>query len=191
MYHCTPLGTRYSSLDNINNLSEELLNYDSNDYYYLLCCDLNAHTQEKNDFIKFNKHIQDELDLDDISVQSPHNFHQMNNFNIPLKRYSVDTKTDKGNYGNALIDLCKNHLMCIANGRVGSGRGVGKATTTDNSVIDYVITSPYILSRSESFIIQEFDPIFSDKHCIIEFSINVTNTGTPPGYQLLYPEPHV
>ena len=50
------------------------------------------------------------------------------------------------------------------NGRIGSDNLTGEFTTTKNSVIDYCIGSPYLLSNCSKFNILDFDPLFSDIH---------------------------
>ena len=57
---------------------------------------------------------------------------------------------------------------CIANGRCGEDKNIGKFTSTDNTVIDYMISSPLILSRVKRFCVHDFDCLFSDKHCTVE-----------------------
>ena len=47
--------------------------------------------------------------------------------------------------GRKLLDFCRLNTLHIANGRLGSDRGVGKYTyvgSTGQSVIDYVIATP-------------------------------------------------
>ena len=70
-----------------------------------------------------------------------------------------------------LIEFCKANTMYIFNGRVGTDRYAGNFTTTKNSIIDYVIRSPFILSIIDGFKIALFDLMFSDIHCAIEFSL--------------------
>ncbi len=41
--------------------------------------------------------------------------------------------------------------------------GIGKETTTDESVIDYAIGSPFVLSKTTDFVVHDFDGVFSDK----------------------------
>ena len=80
-------------------------------------------------------------------------------------------------YGKAVLDICKNHLLCIFNGRAGTDRLIGNATTTDGSVIDYVIGSPFLLSKIKHFNINDFDSLFSDKHRSIEWFFSNDNAG--------------
>ncbi len=96
----------------------------------------------------------------------------MEELDIPiLQRTSSDTKRDSGNYGSELLQICKNHMICICNGRCSRDIYLGKQTAVDGSVIDCVIGSPYLLSRAKEFDICDFDPLFSDKHCIISLEL--------------------
>ena len=46
----------------------------------------------------------------------------------------------------------------------------GKATTTQGSVLDYLLVSPVIISKISKFSVHDFDAIFSDKHCRVSWS---------------------
>ncbi len=93
-----------------------------------------------------------------------------------LQRTSSDMKRDSGNYGSQLLQICKNHMICIFNGRC----GLGEQMTVDGLVIDYIIGSAYLLySRAKKCdIIRDFDPLFSnsDKHCIISLELYGLNS---------------
>ncbi len=91
----------------------------------------------------------------------------MDIFNIHSQRKSVDKCKDRDNYGRALLELCKYHGVCIYNGWVGSDMGIGKETTTDGHIIDYVIGSPFVLSKTTDFDVHDFDGVFSDKHNLV------------------------
>ncbi len=78
---------------------------------------------------------------------------------------------DRGNYGKALLELCKNYWVCIYNGQIGSDKGIGKETTTDGSVIDYVITSPFVISKTTDFVVHDFGWVFSDKHSLVTWQM--------------------
>ena len=62
-------------------------------------------------------------------------------------------------------------MLCIFNGRVGDDYCIEKETTTAKTVIDYVIGTPSLINNIKQFQIQVFGPLFSDKHCIIEFTM--------------------
>ena len=65
--------------------------------------------------------------------------------------------------------------MFICNGRLNNDV-YGKATTTQGSVIDYLLGSPVIISKINNFMVHDFDAIFSDKHCRLSWSITSPNT---------------
>ena len=94
----------------------------------------------------------------------------MQQLGIPTERYSRDTSRING-YGKKLLEICKYNLVCLFNGRVGEDAMVGKETTTFNTVVDYVIGSPILLTKVNVFYVMEFDPLFSDVHCGISFGI--------------------
>ena len=68
--------------------------------------------------------------------------------------------------------------LYIFNGRVGSDRSIGSYTTSRKSVVDYTIGSPSILSKCVNFTVLDFDPLFSDIHCALQFSLKSNNTDT-------------
>ena len=68
--------------------------------------------------------------------------------------------------------------LYIINGRVGSDRSIGSYITSRNSVVDYTIRSPSILSKCVNFEVLDFDPLFSDIHCALQFSLKSNNTET-------------
>ena len=171
-----PYGSRYSSLDLFHSLSDVLLNYDSSTTEILLCGDLNAHTLLKNDIIDFDDDLLYSLDLDQMTVDFLQNKQSLIELGLPVTRGNKDTKPDKGGYGEALLELCRNHLLCFFNGRAGNDKGIGKVTTIEDSLIDYVIGSSYLLSCVTSFTVADFDPIYSDKHCMIQVELQLMQT---------------
>ena len=134
-----PYKTRYSSIDLFSKISNIILNYDPEDYYHLVVGDFNAHTGVESDIVTFDDNIIRTLDLDNDIIARLEINHYMDLLDIPIDRSSVDQMADRGNYGEALLDICRNNLLCNFKGRVGEDRHVGKATSTDSSLIDYVI----------------------------------------------------
>lgn len=94
----------------------------------------------------------------------------MQQLGIFIRRYSEDTASVNG-YGKKLLDICKNNMVCMFNGRVGEDYLIGKHTTTFKTVVDYVIGSPFLISMVLNFKVLNFNPLFSDVHCGISFSI--------------------
>ncbi len=85
---------------------------------------------------------------------------------VSATRNSVDQVCN--NYGNRLIDFCKNMgLYIIANGRCGNDI-TGEATCKNSSVIDYVLLSPDLFANVAEFKVHDFNPMLSDVHKPIE-----------------------
>ena len=61
--------------------------------------------------------------------------------------------------------------MQIVNGRLGQDSGVGKFTTTNNTVIDYTVASPELFTEIEDFEILDFNRFMSDVHNPMTFSL--------------------
>ena len=93
----------------------------------------------------------------------------MDNLGLNINRNNKDVK-NINSYGNSLLQLCKAHNLIIANGRIGNDLN-GNFTTSESSVIDYVIGNPEIISYICSFNVKPFDAIYSDKHCRIVWSL--------------------
>ena len=61
--------------------------------------------------------------------------------------------------------------MFIVNSRFGKDKGIGKCTSRDISLIDYVVSSTASLKTIKDFEVLDFDPLFSDIHCPLHFKI--------------------
>ena len=75
-------------------------------------------------------------------------------------------------------EFCRMSTLYIFNGRFGNDRFKGSYTTYKNSVVDYTIGSPAVLSKCVNFKVRDFDPLFSDIHCALQFSLKSYNTDT-------------
>ena len=60
------------------------------------------------------------------------------------------------NYGNRLLQLCKFTDVHIANGRCGADAYIGKCTTTNTSLIDYVLLSAINFPKVTHFIQENY-----------------------------------
>ena len=169
-----PPSSKYSNVEMFNSLANVILNYDTDEYFHLLSGDFNAHTKKSSDLVTFENEIIELLDLDEDTRTRLDIIKNMDLLGLPTERYSRDLNEDA--YGKALLELCKNHMLCIFNGRTGADRNIGNLTTKGKSLIDYVIGSPYLLSKVKIFKVNPFDPLFSDYHCLIEWKINSNKT---------------
>ena len=170
-----PPGTPYATIEHFNDITNEILNFDYDLYEHLLCGDFNSHTGEKSDLSRIDNHIIEALHLDENIIHSLCSYDALVELGLPTERANCDKSADRGNYGDELLQLCKNNKLCIFNGRCGNDKGIGRATTTANTVVDYVIGTPFLLSRVAKFDILDYDPLFSDMHHQIIFEIKTTN----------------
>ena len=120
-------------------LSDVLLDFDPSSHDVLLVGDLNAHTLLKDDLVELEDDLFSALDLDlnyvdRETLQTKQTFRDLG---LVIDRYNTDLKPDNGGYGEALIELCRNHSLAIFNGRTGVDKFIGHSTTTDRSRIDY------------------------------------------------------
>ena len=86
------------------------------------------------------------------------------------ERYNSD-QSRVNNYGRRLLDLCKSCDLYIANARLGLDKFLGSKTCKGTSVVDYVILSPCLFPYISEFEVLPFDPMISDAHCGIHFSL--------------------
>ena len=70
-----------------------------------------------------------------------------------------------------MIDTCKNNNLFIVNGRYGKDRGIGASTFRDKSLIDYTICTADSFKILQDFEVMKLDPIFSDGHAALLWSI--------------------
>lgn len=161
-----PSNSKYSSAELLESLDNFLLDYYVDDYYHVLCGDFNAHTSVVPDIDHVSHYVPDDdqsrIILDMIS--------NLTKCNIPIERYSCDV-SNVNSYGKKLLDMCKKYMVCIFNGRVDDDLRIGKATTAFKTVVDYIIGSPVLLTMVQTFKVYDFDPLFSDVHCGIAFTL--------------------
>ena len=60
---------------------------------------------------------------------------------VNLSRASQD-KGKVNTLGYQLIEFCRSNSMIILNGRIGLDKCVGRTTSKDCSLVDYIISSP-------------------------------------------------
>ena len=100
----------------------------------------------------------------------------LENLGIQQRRANQDRASN--NNGRQLVDICREHGLLIANGRVGQDRGIGKKTCFNRnhgtSAIDLVIASPELFPCFSNFEVQEFSEYLSDTHCPIVLNLHNT-----------------
>ncbi|VDI55160.1 Hypothetical predicted protein [Mytilus galloprovincialis] len=127
--------------------------------------DFNARTGTLLDFVIPDENLVEVLDenLNDEITDFLYDYQNLISLKIPLKRCSED-KMRPNTQGYKLVEFCKRNNLYITGGRTGSDKGIGKATTKDNSLIDYFIVSSNLFKYIEEYEIIPFDALFSDVH---------------------------
>ena len=129
--------------------------------------DLNARCGTLTDFVNFEDSISEvNFDFETNSLLNRNNLLELG---FPLERYSNDRLCN--NFGYRLLDLCKTLDIHIVNGRCGSDAFIGQNTCVKGSLIDFVVASPELFPMFSSFHILDFDPLLSDVHKAVKFSI--------------------
>lgn len=94
-----------------------------------------------------------------------------------LERTNEDTTQDRTSYGKKLLDVCKTNYVLIYNGRLGKGRGAGKASTT----VDYMIGLWDLTRYVTNFDVLDFDPLFPNVHCRFHAELQFYRSAVNPG----------
>ncbi|CAG2200463.1 unnamed protein product [Mytilus edulis] len=182
--YATPEGSKYSSVDAFTEIENEFLHLSEPNLKNVLIGDFNAKTSTLPDYVIPDQHLLEILNTDD--TQTMHYFSDYNGLltnNISMQRYSK-CACRPNTYGHRLQELCKKMNMYIANSRIGNDKTVGKITCNDVSVVDYLILSSDLFQMTKNFEVEEFNPILSDVHCNLKFTLesqpytNINNVKT-------------
>ena len=150
-------------LDRISNFIIKIAN-DTNDCYNVLICgDFNSRIGNERDYVIFDNTANINILPNDYKIDEI------------VPRFSHDNTVNIN--GRKLFNFCQLNGLRIANGRLGSDKGVGKYTYVVNngrSVIDYAIVNPYLLDVICNFHVD--DPNILSDHCMIQFSIPFKTT---------------
>ena len=140
------------------------------DCYHIVSGDYNAHTGTLTDIGQVSEDDEDSLPVEDI-------YDILRTAGFSEYRCNQDGTPDRNSYGKKMVEVCKNNNVVIFNGRMGDDCGIGKATTTYNTVIDYVIGTWNVVKFVKIFRILNFDPLFSDVHCGIQTRLELVGRG--------------
>ena len=151
-------------LDRISNYILKISNDTDGCYNLLVCGDFNSRTGNEGDYVFFDNDTNIDILPPDYQIDAA------------ITRCSEDKKINTN--GRKLLAFCKENSLRIANGRIGSDKGIGKYTfvgSSGSSVIDYVLVNPSLLPIISTFHVSE--PNILSDHCLIDFSLrcNVRN----------------
>ena len=138
-----PEGTRFQNDAPLVEIQDEMLNFAA-DNLICLTGDFNAHTKINMDYIVANEFMLNQLEFDPEIAVMLDDICIMDNLGVKINRNNKDVQNVNA-YSNNLLQLCKAHNVIIANGRIGNDLD-GNYTTSESSVIDYVIGNPEIIS---------------------------------------------
>ena len=169
-----PIQSRFYNDDELSKLENEIMSVCSSNKYVTISGDINARTAKLPDYVELDQYISEQFDFDDDIANFFDKTEILKNLNIPVERSSMDVKTNNTRYW--LTDLCKNNNLFIVNGRVGKDKGVGRKTFRETSTIDYTICTADCFTFLTQFEVIELDPIFSDGHCLLSWSLNINLT---------------
>ena len=86
--------------------------------------------------------------------------------------YRKSAERARNNFGNKLLQLCRNNNLYICNGRINADTSYA-LICIKGSVIDYLIANINGLLKINNFIVHEYSPFLSDVHCAISFSLSI------------------
>ena len=146
-----------------SNISADLIALGKLSLPFMLVGDFNSRTGTLDDFMEYDENIARECGLntdDDLLVLEPA---------LPdcLGPGRVNQDRRINNNGRRLTEICQIFNMHIANGRLGSDRGVGEFTchtSQGDSTVDYIIMSSELLSIVTDFVVGDYDSCLSDVH---------------------------
>ena len=186
------IGIVYIPPENSDYFSDECFNEIENDVnyfmtkskYVFLLGDTNARTASAKDYNDpvINSHVWG-FDAD---TEGHMNYiMKVSSKGIPITRYSQDKV--KNSHGNKLLELCKISNMYICNGRLGNDCYIGKCTSKETSLIDYLLSTSDGMGIIENFTVHDFCPILSDIHCSLLFDIAISDVLYKPTNRIQRP----
>ena len=104
------------------------------------------------------------------NLDSSFNCCSIEQLGFPKERHNSD-QSRIDNYGRRLLELCKSCDLYIAYGRLGLDMFWGCKTCKCTTVVDYVILSPSLFPYISEFEVLPFDPMISDAHSGLCFSL--------------------
>ena len=137
--------------------------------YVCLLGDFNARTSCLSDITTVD--ILQQIGVSPESLFSTDVADQLKQYSLDIERVSQDVKVNE--FGRNIVDFCKNNGAIILNGRAFHGKGMGKTTCKDKSVVDYALCSITLVEFLTHFDVLDFCPLFSDAHNAIELHLKV------------------
>ena len=163
-----PENTLYTSENAFSDIESEFQSFYNNTNLICLVGDFNARTGSLPDYIEANS-TNDYFDNNVVNIADFTELNILDELCINKVRNSVDNVVNK--YGRKLLEFCKFNNVFIFNGRVGQDI-VGKQTSKNSSVVDYILGTAHLFESVENFVILDFNRLYSDIHCPLTLVIN-------------------
>ena len=167
-----PAQSKFLNDEELSVLEIEIVSMCSNFDNVFLTDDINARTGNLDDFIFVDIFLADTFEFDNETLSYFNKADSLIQYGMKLRRSSQDTVVNAN--GQKFIEMCRGNNIFIANGRIGEDKDVGQFTYRGTSLIDYTLATVEALKLISKFSIIETDPIFSDGHSIIAWSIDIT-----------------
>ena len=162
-----PRSSYYNDIELFIRPEADILHLGIDDNMFVLCGDFNAHVGIKSDVLEIDETVNKAPGIIPETNEVHNTKNLLQNLDVDISRPNQD-KLRIDDYGRRLMEICHHISICLLNGRAGEDKNVSKVTTKLNTVVDYLIASPLIFQKLENFVVEDFDPSFSDVHCALK-----------------------
>ena len=153
--------------DMFDNIEEDIMYFNVNfsNVPVIMLGDFNSRTGLQDDFLDIDHNVVENSGFlldENYLVFSKQNLEELG---IITDRFNQDNVLNRN--GKRLIESCRNLNLKIVNGRFGKDRNIGSFTCMShngNSLVDYALVSPDLLSCISDFEVDSLDHCLSDIH---------------------------
>ena len=141
-----------------------------------------------DDYLKIDSYISKTFGLEELSDEFSEMIYNFETNAVPLNRQNDDRITN--NYGNMMIDFCKNTNLLILNGRLGNEKNNKQVTCKERSTVDYFRCTYGLFDVLQNLEVCKFDHLFSDAHSPLTVDLNIDsmNRSRHENFSCLEPE---
>lgn len=162
-----PAQSKFLNDEELSVFAMEIVSMCSNFDNVFLRGDINARTGNLNNFIFVYNFLADTFEFDNETLSY---FNKADS----LIQYGSSQDTVVNSEGQKLIEICSGNNIFIANGRIRKGKDVGQFTYRGASFIYYILGTVEAFKLISKFSIIVTDPVFSDGHSIMAWTIDIT-----------------
>ena len=166
-----PQGSKYAHEEPYVELEQKILRYCCYSKYVILLGDFNSRVGLMDDYLKIDSYISKTFGLEELSDEFSEMIYNFETNAVPLNRQNDDQVTN--NYGNMMIDFCKNTNLLILNGRLGNVKNNKQVTCKERSTVDYFLCTSGLFDVLQNLEVCNFDHLFSDAHSPLTVDLNI------------------